>query len=75
MLPDTVVAYADSTIAFPLFCEYVVGSRYSRRDRKGLMHRREELVATLRREAGSASQHREADDHRKEVAPQLDRQR
>ena len=26
VLPDTVVAYADSTIAFPLFCEYVVGS-------------------------------------------------
>ena len=27
VLPDTVVAYADSTIAFPLFCEYAVGSR------------------------------------------------
>ena len=26
VLPDTVVAYADSTIAFPLFCEYAVGS-------------------------------------------------
>ena len=26
VLPDTVVAYCDSTIAFPLFCEYVVGS-------------------------------------------------
>ena len=26
-MPDTVVAYCDSTIAFPLFCEYVVGSR------------------------------------------------
>ena len=26
VLPDTVVAYADSTIAFPLFCEYAVGA-------------------------------------------------
>ena len=25
VLPDTVVAYCDSTIAFPMFCEYVVG--------------------------------------------------
>ena len=51
VLPDTVVAYADSTIAFPLFCEYAVGSANSRRPLKGLMHRREELVAALRREA------------------------
>ena len=27
VLPDTVVAYCDSTIAFPLFCEYAVGLR------------------------------------------------
>ena len=27
VLPDTVVAYVDSTIAFPLFCEYVGGDR------------------------------------------------
>src|SRR4051812_13136517 len=26
VLPDTCVAYCDSTIAFPLFCEYAVGS-------------------------------------------------
>ena len=26
VLPDTVVAYCDSTIAFPLFCEYAIGS-------------------------------------------------
>jgi len=51
VLPDTVVAYADSTIAFPLFCEYAVGSAHSRRPLKGLMHRRDELVAALRREA------------------------
>jgi deoxyhypusine synthase len=51
VLPDTVVAYADSTIAFPLFCEYVVGAEPGRRPLKRLVHRREELVATLRREA------------------------
>jgi deoxyhypusine synthase len=31
VLPDTVVAYCDSTIAFPLFCEYAVGSPNGRR--------------------------------------------
>jgi deoxyhypusine synthase len=53
VLPDTVVAYADSTIAFPLFCEYVVGSTHGRRARKQLVHRRHELVAALEREAAS----------------------
>src|SRR6202008_5166089 len=51
VLPDTVVAYCDSTIAFPLFCEYAVGSTYGRRPRKELVHRRQELVAALTREA------------------------
>ncbi len=51
VLPDTVVAYCDSTIAFPLFCEYAVGSKYGRRPRKELVHRREELVADLKRQA------------------------
>ena len=51
VLPDTVVAYADSTIAFPLFCEYAVGSANSRRPLKGLVHRRDELVTALRQEA------------------------
>jgi deoxyhypusine synthase len=51
VLPDTVVAYADSTIAFPLFCEYVVGSPRPTRPRQGLVHRRDELVAALRSEA------------------------
>ena len=45
VLPDTVVAYADSTIAFPLFCEYAVGSTARRRPRKELVHKRDELVA------------------------------
>ena len=54
VLPDTVVAYCDSTIAFPLFCEYVVGSEHGRRPRKELVHRRKELVAELERQAAAA---------------------
>ncbi len=51
VLPDTVVAYCDSTIAFPLFCEYAVGSEHGRRERKALVHRRADLVADLKRRA------------------------
>jgi deoxyhypusine synthase len=54
VLPDTVVAYCDSTIAFPLFCEYAVGSPNGRRARKELVHRRDELVARLAHEARAA---------------------
>jgi len=54
VLPDTVIAYSDSTIAFPLFCEYVIGSPNGRRPRKELVHRRAELVARLSREARAA---------------------
>jgi deoxyhypusine synthase len=54
VLPDTVVTYADSTIAFPLFCEYAVGSPHGRRPRKELVHRRDELVQALRDEARNA---------------------
>jgi len=54
VLPDTVVAYCDSTIAFPLFCEYAVGSANGRRERRGLVHKREALVADLLRQARSA---------------------
>ena len=54
VLPDTVVAYADSTIAFPLFCEYAVGSTNGRRPRKELVHKRDALVAQLRDEAKQA---------------------
>jgi len=49
VLPDTVVAYCDSTIAFPLFCEYAIGSEHGRRERRALYHRREALVADLKR--------------------------
>jgi deoxyhypusine synthase len=51
VLPDTVVAYCDSTIAFPLFCEYAVGSEHNRRPRRELVHKREALVADLLRQA------------------------
>jgi deoxyhypusine synthase len=51
VLPDTVVAYCDSTIAFPLFCEYAVGSPNGRRPRKELVHKRKQLIADLTREA------------------------
>jgi deoxyhypusine synthase len=54
VLPDTVVAYCDSTIGFPLFCEYAVGSPNGRRARKALVHRRDELVANLTRGAKAA---------------------
>ena len=54
VLPDTVVAYCDSTIAFPLFCEYAVGSPNGRRARKELVHKRDQLVAALTREAKAA---------------------
>ena len=54
VLPDTVVAYCDSTIAFPLFCEYAVGSTHNRRARRELIHKREALVADLLRQARAA---------------------
>ena len=53
-LPDTVVAYCDSTIAFPLLCEYVVGSPRGRRPRKELLRRRDALLADLERRASAA---------------------
>jgi deoxyhypusine synthase len=54
VLPDTVVAYIDSTIAFPLFCEYAVGAPHNRRVRKELVHKRDAMVADLLRQAKSA---------------------
>ncbi|HET9264015.1 MAG TPA: deoxyhypusine synthase [Vicinamibacterales bacterium] len=54
VLPDTVVAYCDSTIAFPLFCEYAIGSKHGRRKRRELIHQRDELVADLVRQARAA---------------------
>ena len=54
VLPDTVVAYCDSTIAFPLFCEYAIGSKNGRRPRKELVHKRGALVAELKKQATAA---------------------
>jgi len=54
VLPDTVVAYCDTTIAFPLFCEYAVGAEHGRRPRRELVTRRDELVADLKRQASIA---------------------
>jgi deoxyhypusine synthase len=55
VLPDTVVTYCDSTIAFPLFCEYAIGSDRGRRARKELVHKRDALVADLHRQASEAT--------------------
>ena len=55
VLPDTVVTYCDSTIAFPLFCEYAIGSERGHRARKELVHNRDALVAELHRQASAAT--------------------
>ena len=60
VLPDTVVAYCDSTIAFPLCCEYALASPNARRPRKELLHKREQLVAELVVEARAAKATRDA---------------
>ena len=61
VLPDTVVAYCDSTIAFPLFCEYVVGAETGRRPLRRLIDKRTELVASLRTQALEARAARDAE--------------
>jgi deoxyhypusine synthase len=68
VLPDTVVTYCDSTIAFPLFCEYVIGSERGRRTRRELIHTRDELVADLSRQARAArSQPKQAQQEPAEI--------
>jgi deoxyhypusine synthase len=54
VLPDTAVVYSDSTIAFPLFCEYAVAHKNNRRKRKNLVGQREALLASLRSQATAA---------------------
>ena len=61
VLPDTVVAYVDSTIAFPLFCEYALASPNARRPRKELLHKRDSLVADLVVQAKAAKATRDAE--------------
>ncbi len=74
VLPDTVVAYADSTIAFPLFCEYALASPHGTRARKDLYLKRDRLVADLKRQALEA---RRSDEHppASDVMPDLERHR
>jgi deoxyhypusine synthase len=51
VLPDTCVTYCDSTIAFPLFCEYAVGHKNGKRKRKGLINKRGKMLTALEKEA------------------------
>ena len=54
-LPDAVVAYCDSTIAFPILCEYVVASERGRRPLRRLSDRRGALLSELKAQARSGS--------------------
>src|SRR5438105_11917610 len=49
-LPDAVVCYVDSTIALPLLTAYAMNKRQPRK-RKGLYHRRDELVGLMKEAA------------------------
>jgi deoxyhypusine synthase len=49
-LPDAVVCYLDSTVALPLLTAYAMHKREPRKV-KGLYHRREELVSSMRNAA------------------------
>jgi hypothetical protein len=75
VLPDTVVAYCDSTIAFPLFCEYAVGSAHGRRPRKELVHKRDALVAALQQEARQARTQHPQPEEATDTMPDLERHR
>jgi deoxyhypusine synthase len=48
-LPDTVVAYVDSTIAMPIITSYALANRKPRKQRQ-LYHRREAMLERLRSE-------------------------
>jgi deoxyhypusine synthase len=52
-LPDAVVCYMDTTIALPLLVAYAMAKRPARKV-KGLYHRREELVASMKKAAQKA---------------------
>jgi deoxyhypusine synthase len=56
-LPDTVVAYVDSTIAMPLMTSYVL-SKHKPRRLKRLYERRDEMVMSLKKEYQKAQQKR-----------------
>ena len=61
VLPDTSVAYVDSTIGFPLFCEYALASPNATRPRKELLSKRDQLVAAVLAEAKGAKDKRDAE--------------
>src|SRR5262249_15020565 len=77
MLRDTVVVYADTTIAFPLIAAYAV-SRTRPRPRRGLYARRDEMLAALRgaysANAGAAAPLQQAGDGAPNVV-EIDRDR
>jgi deoxyhypusine synthase len=75
VLPDTAVAYCDATIAFPLFCEYAVGSEHGRRPRRELVHRRDVLVGELERQARQARHDTPPEPPGGETMPGLERHR
>ena len=75
VLPDTAVAYVDSTIGFPLFCEYAVGAPTGRRPRKDLVHQRDDLVAALKREAQDARTKHPQPEQPLDTMPDLERHR
>jgi deoxyhypusine synthase len=75
VLPDTVVTYIDSTVAFPLFCEYAVGAPTGRRERKQLVHKRDALVASLLEQAKSARRQHPEPEEPLETMPDLERHR
>jgi deoxyhypusine synthase len=75
VLPDTAVCYADSTIAFPLFAEYAVGSRWNRRQRRELVHRRDDLLAALKEQAEAARAGPHPVEPDPETMPDLERHR
>jgi hypothetical protein len=74
-LPDSAVAYVDSTIAFPLFCEYVVGAPTAKRTRKELVHKRDALVAALKQQALEARREHPQPQEPLDTMPDLERHR
>ena len=68
-LPDAVVCYMDSTVALPLLTAYSL-ARHEPRPLKRLFDRREEMMATLRREYESASEEPKAAAETETILPQ-----
>jgi hypothetical protein len=49
-------------IAFPLFCEYAIGSSNGRRTRRALVHNRDQRVADLLEQARAAGESKAIDN-------------